>query len=401
MSVVSRWTQAFSRVGRDGAALSRALYREHASGGKPLGSLAESFKAILLNEARKEPLPNGLAVSLLRAEREAGLVKYNGLAEYLRQRQIQRRQNQRSTPSLFSSWFLSPRETEGAAVSSESGGGSGSFGTGVANADANANTAKIAFMITSSMKHDLTESLGYSSEAIRAMKPQQASLVLHHEVSPESYDEQIIVLEEAFEKEQAAKNHQQQAALEKDATRTTTTIKDVDASSSPTAHTGASPVTTGNIQTSDSEDATNNSSDGSGEIRLMLSSSSDQGGNGKESSSPAPTKIQTPLQSLVTEPATTHNDDDDGNESSPEWYEVVEVRESLAQSGGVTARDEIRQGLYRDRDEADLGLETRQRIQSRRDEDNAANKGYNNNESSGTTQRTTFVLRPIAEKDLR
>mmetsp|Transcript_14012 Transcript_14012/g.31371 ORF Transcript_14012/g.31371 Transcript_14012/m.31371 type:complete len:234 (+) Transcript_14012:2-703(+) len=233
------------------------------------------------------------------------------------------------------------------------------------------------------------------------MKPQQASLVLHHEVSPESYDEQIIVLEEAFEKEQAAKNHQQQAALEKDATRTTTTIKDVDASSSPTAHTGASPVTTGNIQTSDSKDATNNSSDGSGEIRLMLSSSSDQGGNGKESSSPAPTKIQTPLQSLVTEPATTHNDDDDGNESSPEWYEVVEVRESLAQSGGVTARDEIRQGLYRDRDEADLGLETRQRIQSRRDEDNAANKGYNNNESSGTTQRTTFVLRPIAEKDLR
>lgn len=286
-------------------------------------------------------------------------------------------------------------------MSSESGGGSGSFGTGVANADANANTAKIAFMITSSMKHDLTESLGYSSEAIRAMKPQQASLVLHHEVSPESYDEQIIVLEEAFEKEQAAKNHQQQAALEKDATRTTTTIKDVDASSSPTAHTGASPVTTGNIQTSDSKDATNNSSDGSGEIRLMLSSSSDQGGNGKESSSPAPTKIQTPLQSLVTEPATTHNDDDDGNESSPEWYEVVEVRESLAQSGGVTARDEIRQGLYRDRDEADLGLETRQRIQSRRDEDNAANKGYNNNESSGTTQRTTFVLRPIAEKDLR
>ena len=69
-------------------------------------------------------------------------------------------------------------------------------------------------MITSAMKRNLIDRLGYSLDTIKAMKPQQASLVLHHRIEPQLYQEKIIILEKEFEDEQREQQQQQQQQSE-------------------------------------------------------------------------------------------------------------------------------------------------------------------------------------------
>ena len=211
-----------------------------------------------------------------------------------------------------------------------------------------ASTARIAFMITSSMKRDLVDGLGYQASVVKGMTPQQASLVLHHRLAPESYEEEISSLEKEFEEEQ----QQELQILE----------------SEPSTNR----VSESLVQTSEE------SNDESTTLLIESSASHES----EEVSSPS-----TPREPTL--------DDIEIRDGTDLWYEVVEIQED-----GVE-RNEIRHGLYKDRDEAVLGLEARQDIHSKRQlEAKAIKSNRSEGESDGDTQ-ISFVLRPISGEDVQ
>ncbi|OEU10763.1 hypothetical protein FRACYDRAFT_246630 [Fragilariopsis cylindrus CCMP1102] len=176
---LSKWTQSISRFGRDGMTLSKAIYLETSkTTATSTTSTAEIFKSVLLDQARHPINPNTVALSYLRIEKVYGLMKYMG---------------------------------------ANNGTNTNNNNKDNTNTNTNTNTAKIAFMITSAMKLDLIDRLGYSLDTIKSMKPQQASLVLHHRIEPQLYQEKIIVLENEFEdgqrKQQQYQQQQQQQQL--------------------------------------------------------------------------------------------------------------------------------------------------------------------------------------------
>ena len=362
MSFVSRWTQSISRAGRDGLSLSRAVYGAILPGKRSQptslsavtnSSVSERIKSVLLEQARREPAPNSMAITMLKIDKEIGLVKYWGLAEYLRQNQ-----------SLFSFSAVSARLMNQKADSMNSDGsnnatidrGSTGGGSEVAQNPTNsASTARIAFMITSSMKRDLVDGLGYQASVVKGMTPQQASLVLHHRLAPESYEEEISSLEKEFEEEQEKRQQEQQQELQ--------TLE-----SEPSTNR----VSESLVQTSEE------SNDESTTLLIESSASHES----EEVSSPS-----TPREPTL--------DDIEIRDGTDLWYEVVEIQED-----GVE-RNEIRHGLYKDRDEAVLGLEARQDIHSKRQlEAKAIKSNRSEGESDGDTQ-ISFVLRPISGEDVQ
>jgi outer membrane biosynthesis protein TonB len=60
-------------------------------------------------------------------------------------------------------------------------------------------TARVAFMITASMKEELAEKLGYEIDQVKQMTPLQASLVLHHQITPDVLEEQLPIAEQEHE----------------------------------------------------------------------------------------------------------------------------------------------------------------------------------------------------------
>lgn len=81
----------------------------------------------------------------------------------------------------------------------------------------------------------------------------------------------------------------------------------------------------------------------------------------------------------------------DEPDSEDIWYEVVEIKNDGENE------NEIRHGLYKDKEEALLGLETRQSIQLKREQDAPPDIDAKD-AVAGTTK---FVLRPISVKDLQ
>ncbi|KAG7348555.1 hypothetical protein IV203_017260 [Nitzschia inconspicua] len=272
---MSRWIQSFARTGRDSVALSRALWTAHRNS----TTLTRSgMKPILMDQARQS---NRVATSLLYMEKEYGLLKYFGLKGYLQQR-IQARLSSSSnnateiTPAIFKN-----------------------NNNNIKNGDDP--SKKIAFMITSSMKQQLQDSLGYSVEHIKTMTPIQASLALNHRLEPEKYDEQMTILEKEYENEQEQLRQQEQERLQEEQQR----------------------------------------------------------------------QAQEQLQLTSTKPPPDYVFEDRSSSINPEelasaigvesgfgetWFEVVEVKPN----GEV-----VRQGLYPNMAEADLGLETRELIRDR------------------------------------
>jgi hypothetical protein len=393
MSLVSRWTQSISRASRNGMALSRAVYGAMQQGKGATSTASETIKSVLLVEARREPLPNNLAISILKIDKEVGLVRYWGLAEYLKQNQPAF-----SFASFSSKLFsgnissvtdsadnISNNNNDVVDTSAARGGGASPRPTHGA--------ARVAFMITSSMKRDLIDGLGYQASVVKGMTPKQASLVLHHRLSSDSYDEKIPGLEKALEKELTLQQQKQtirqrleaSEALEEPERDPRTASTDSTIESSETSSHFDSSVRS-------SSPVGESSSDRSGEVPLMLSSSSSHAS--QDSSSP-------PLSSTPLSPSSSTDNDSsagaffldetktDVDVDSDLWYEVVEVRDE-----GTETTNEIRHGLYRDREEALLGLETRQSILSKR------GKERQGNIESDVTERTTFVLRPISGNDL-
>mmetsp|Transcript_15325 Transcript_15325/g.31349 ORF Transcript_15325/g.31349 Transcript_15325/m.31349 type:complete len:493 (+) Transcript_15325:183-1661(+) len=215
MSVLSRWTQRISLFGRDGLALTRAMYlavpkATAASNATVLPiSAPERIKAVLLEQSR-QPSNNSVAISFLTIGKEIGLVKYWGLSEYLRQKQ---------DLFPFASLFAVKAKPPDGPTSITTATNENTDSTAATNKTKSANSggsvsrAKVAFMITSSMKHNLINTLGYEPIVVKGMTPQQASLVLHHRVLPESYGESISELEEKFLEEQQQEQMQMQTQI--------------------------------------------------------------------------------------------------------------------------------------------------------------------------------------------
>ncbi len=392
MSFVSRWTHSISRTGRDSIALSRAVYgailpgkRSHPTSLATVtnSTVGERIKTAFLQEARREPAPNRLAISFLKIDKEIGLVKYWGLAEYLRQ-------NEFFSFSFWSSRLLKQKEHN------NSGGTdnidlTSTNGNEASETPANsASTARVAFMITSSMKRDLVDGLGYQASVVKGMTPQQASLVLHHRLEPGSYEDHILELETAFEEEQQRQQKELEAsakALEESKTREASknSIEEVNDHAESL------------VQSTSSAQGDNPSSP------LLLSSSVSHE-NEESSSSSSSSQLSPPTATLSSLPSSSSDNNHSGAvapmsgkfESNEDvWYEVVEIKEEGSET------NEYRHGLYKDHDEGILGLQTRQDIQRKRDEEAQTNKTNRNEDLSDATPNVTFVLRPVSAKDLQ
>jgi len=371
----------------DGMALSRAVFGAllPVSGGMTV-TAAERIKSVLLEEARRDPLPNTVATSILKIDKEVGLVRYWGLAEYLKQNPPFAALLS-SNPSSAETVTGSNPEHDSSVSPNAPGSATGSGGDGVgvggsasSKPTTSANTARIAFMITSSMKRDLVDGLGYPASAIKGMTPQQASLVVHHRLPPESYDEQIPELEKSFaEAQQQQQQKQEQARIIESAA----SVEEEKPSSEPSASTTtmdssiADSGSDSDASIRSSSPAEGSSSDGSSDSELQRMPASSSVDDSHESSS-APSASSSIENAPPTSAPSLYGDG--------LWYEVVEIQTEPA--------SEIRHGLYKDREEALLGLDTRQRIQAKREKEDAAHGAV----ATGTTR---FVLRPISEKDLQ
>ncbi len=388
MSFVSRLTQSISRTSRDSIALSRAVYgavlpgkRSHPTSlaAASNASFGERIKTVLLQEARREPSPNSMAISFLKIDKEIGLVKYWGLAEYLRQNR-----------GLFSFSSLSSRlltQKADTATSDSTDIASTDENDSSQKAANNSATAKVAFMITSSMKRDLVDGLGYQASVVKGMTPQQASLVLHHRLAPDSYEEQISELETAFAEEQQRQREEleeqqrKQQELEAQQKRQEELEESNSQESSETFMKQTEIDSDVLVRSTTSLEESNDASP------LLLSSALSNESEESSSSLPSSSSGVGDFTNDKTTLTKIENDTD-------AWYEVVEIKEE----GAVT--NEFRQGLYKDHKEAVLGLETRQYIQRKRDEETKVNKTNRNEESSDAVPRVTFVLRSVSGKDL-
>ena len=153
--MMSSWTKHVTKLGRDGYNLASVVVQHRGSNVRPL----------LLEQARQA---NTVATGLLKVDKEVGLVKYYGFSGYLKQR------------------LQSTSSSAASLVASEEGGKP-------------SGAAKIAFMVTSSMKLDLSGRLGYSADQIKTMTPLQASLILHESITPEDMETRLPLAEQAYE----------------------------------------------------------------------------------------------------------------------------------------------------------------------------------------------------------
>lgn len=402
---MSRWNfQSLKRVGRDGYQLSRTLFRSLVPGGRngattkasAVGSHSSSssysalFKAVLLQEAR-EPSHNSVAASLLRIEKEYGLMRYHGINGYLQQRfggtsctaMSQRQAN--SSPSLSGS-------ASGTSTSNGSNGTSGPV-----------STAKVAFMITSFMKQSLVDELKYPTDRIKKMTPQQASLALHHQVKPDAFDEVMPQLELEFaqaqqneqerQQQEANERKQLEASLQASAKMTSgmpapkSRGKEVE-SSQETIHQPQMEFHLPSLQSLPEKkdvqqrDKTTTSSSPSldSQTSNLISSSTPQPiTHGDGNKAPTGNSLDTADSSVKNVSAVSSPSSSTSTAFGDEWYEVVEQKADGSRS---------RVGLYLDLKEAELGRETREMI---RDKDADGSTG---------TRGSVFKLRQISREEV-
>jgi hypothetical protein len=346
---MSRLFQSLARIGRDGATLSRALLTG------PRGS-GGYVKPVLLEQARQSNL---VATSMLQIEREFGLFRYHGWRGYLQDR-LMGTMRRRLFPSSQDE-NLNPTTSE-----SSDGGLSPDVG------------AKVAFMITSSMKQELKDNLGYDADQIKKMTPQQASIVLFHNVSPEAYKERLPILEAEFAREQEEKQRQQEQSrvleLQKEQEEERKRFETFTPPQTSTVTLSATPSIISGGTSLENTTASN---------PLVLS-------DAKEGTKlPGGSIPYVPKEYIESEETTLRymgsadelplkfRDRESG--FSEIWYEVVEINPN---------GERLRVGLYQEKDEALLGLETREMIRDKRLERAAA-----------TEPRNTFDLREISKEE--
>jgi len=433
--------QWMSRYVHDGINLSKAIAvvaakRRTTQQQQQQKVASELLKSVLLEQSRHGPRPNKLAISILRIEQAYGLMKYMGFMEYTKQQII---------PNII-------RSTSSSNSNSNSNSNGNSIITNhdhdsnnkIKNNYQNKNTvAKIAFMVTSSMKRDLMDGLNYDENEIKKMTPKRASWVLHHRIDPTVYDAQISILEEEEEreeeqqrkileqqqqqvqqeqiKEQQQQSKQQQQDLTKDIP---TTISYNNSGSEKDDKVILQLQSSQRCNKTDEDNDNNRDIDDIDELSIVaqkesaLSSSSspllDRMANTFDNRSNITgrdvwyelVEVMKPSESETTTTTTNNhnnNNDDDDNHG-----------DQKSDADGIVV---CRHGLYRTKKEAMIGLETRELIHNRNqkhhhrehnnDNDNAQNiaetSEYKNSNSflKKPKTTTTFFVRPISDEEIR
>ncbi|GAX17620.1 hypothetical protein FisN_18Lh276 [Fistulifera solaris] len=176
--------QKVSQTSRESWQLTRACWKSSPS--SSLSALSsDRFKAILLEQAQ---LNNRVAARILLLEKEWSLLKYHGASKYLQQKWSSRR----ALPSANHS-----NQQPNAEQRSNK------------NKEVLTETAQIAFMITSRMKQQLREELGYNETLLKDMTPLQASLVLQNQIIADNYNDELPQLEEDYHKQQELKRKEE------------------------------------------------------------------------------------------------------------------------------------------------------------------------------------------------
>jgi hypothetical protein len=125
-----------------------------------------SARDILVKEAREGN--NAVAVSMLKLDREIQLMRYHGFFAYLRSTREFNIQSAYRKASFGMSGKITKREES--------------------------NVAKVPFMITSAQKKELIETLGYSTEDIKCMKPLEACIILEYKIAPREMESRLPTL---------------------------------------------------------------------------------------------------------------------------------------------------------------------------------------------------------------
>jgi hypothetical protein len=141
-------------------------------------------RPILLDHARQA---NRVATSMLKVDKEFGLMKYWGFSGYLKQR-------------LSFGSSSSTTTTASTIVSTAD--------------DTPAKSGRIAFMLTAAMKTELADRLGYSPEDVKKMTPVQASLILNYSVLPAKMADLLPILEKDYHYEVEREQQQRKAEEE-------------------------------------------------------------------------------------------------------------------------------------------------------------------------------------------
>jgi hypothetical protein len=207
-SVASKaWTR-MSTLGRDSVTFGRTLFhavgpiittRRHETAQQRL-TLGDAFRNAVVTEAQKS---NSIATRLLSWQQQIGLLQYHGMLGYWRQRQGSLLQAT-TTAAAAASNNINQHGTA-ASPTSDTIGTSPSLG----KSSSNVSVAKVAFMITASMRKELSERLTYTAEDIKAMTPLEASLLLHHSVKPTEKEKVFPGLLQAHEEEQEIRRQEQ------------------------------------------------------------------------------------------------------------------------------------------------------------------------------------------------
>ena len=266
-----------------------------------------------------------------------------------------------------------------------------------------AKAARVAFMVTSTMRQELTERLSYSEEQIKRLTPLQASLILQHDVPSHEVSIKLPELEN--------QHFEMQDAINQSATTTTVTQQQQQPSSNSNnneveedANLVAPEEKTDVNEDDDDDDDTDAESKVEDKSNTAATEIVDKSANLEN----LVEKLQEDIDKLILETTTTlsasdssvdDDDDDDLEESifelqqqptieeedvpvaqpsisfidevdasqlaniSPDkiWYELVENDTADRESSVV--------GLYRDVTEAQLALETRELFERRRAKD--------------------------------
>jgi hypothetical protein len=184
MSSLAIWSKFAATMGRDGIQLAQALAKGMRN--------KTPARPILLEHARQS---NSAAVSLLRVDQQIGLMQYHGLSTYLQQR-FQSSTTSTNDANAITATTVLP---EDAAQSTTNNNNKG---------------ARVAFMVTTAMKTDLTDRLGYNVDQIKQLTPMQASLVLHHNVTPATMEQELPTLMQAHEEAERVQQEEEEVQRE-------------------------------------------------------------------------------------------------------------------------------------------------------------------------------------------
>mmetsp|Transcript_32317 Transcript_32317/g.65572 ORF Transcript_32317/g.65572 Transcript_32317/m.65572 type:complete len:406 (+) Transcript_32317:217-1434(+) len=322
-----------------------------------------SARDVLIRSSRKDN-GNIVATSVLRLDREIGLVRYHGLGGYVNAKggirgllvsgngaALTTRSADSSGGFNLTRFLFGPPSGRGRDSSEASTGTDVTNNSIVSSAlpqgSHNQKKARVAFMITSAQRMQLTSQLGYTATDIKSLRPLEVLLILEHGIEPGNDGEvrRLVAENEALEEEEA-RRAEKELAEAKAAAAEAAAI----AEAQPGTSSDEQLKMVEQVHPDDPKSSSVTQRESTDETRLALASGSNDG----TSEAPSPTPIQqdsstslsgsishqsTAVQQALSRPLAGDKQKkwEDGcptekvsnNSEENIWYEVVETSKSL------------------------------------------------------------------------